>query len=332
MVVPTLPVIGIAPPFEFFQIMKMLAIGLVYILLNVAFLSTLVLVKPLLIPILYCIKPSRRTAKQRGLDNCRRCMNSLFLFVGRWLCVQTFPALFKMHKTCSDHGRETREFMVFLDRSVEGSVQLIAAFGFIVCFIFSTSAVAFFRYFPVEESTECVETDNHGRILFCYSDSSLINSSLPVDCANYSMTELREVQFHYTMALLPVGLGIAVAAALGLAKVGIVGVTILVKVTEGFFTMTKNPQKLPRCCCCCCRLPYANKVYVYSSIILLVIVFLISLSCSIIISRNLFKPDRKEIGPSYPPTIPALLCIPFITHTNMSSSDLYCTILGSPLQ
>ena len=36
-------------------------------------------------------------------------------------------------------------------------------------------------------------------------------------------------------------LGIAVAAALGLAKVVIVGVTIFVKVTEGFLKLTKNP-------------------------------------------------------------------------------------------
>ena len=107
--------------------------------------------------------------------------------------MQTFPALFKMHKTRSDHGSQTREFMVFLDRSVESSVQLIPAFCCIVCCIFSTSAAVFFRYFPVEVSTECLETDNHDRTLFCYSDSSLINSSLPVDCANFSVTELREI-------------------------------------------------------------------------------------------------------------------------------------------
>ena len=40
------------------------------------------------------------------------------------------------------------------------------------------------------------------------------------------------------------GLGIAVVAAFGLAKVGIVGVTIFVKVTEGFFNKTKNLRTL----------------------------------------------------------------------------------------
>ena len=154
--------------------------------------------------------------------------------------MQTFPALFKMHKTRSDHGGQTREFMVFLDRNLEGSVQLIAAFCSIVCCIFSTSTAAFFRYFPAEESAECLEKDSHGRTLFCYS-----NSSLPVDCGNCSVTELRELQFQCYAIALPVGLGIAVAAALGLAKVVIVGVTIFVKVTEGFFMMTKNPQNCP---------------------------------------------------------------------------------------
>ena len=52
-----------------------------------------------------------------------------------------------------------------------------------------------------------------------------------MDCANFSVTELRAIQFQcYVISIL--GLGIAVAAALGLAKVAIVGVTIIVKVTE----------------------------------------------------------------------------------------------------
>ena len=42
---------------------------------------------------------------------------------------------------------------------------------------------------------------------------------------------------------MPTGLGIAVAAALGLAKVTIVSITIFVKVSEGYFKMTKNPLR-----------------------------------------------------------------------------------------
>ena len=316
MVVPTLPVIGVAPPFELFLTVKWIAIALVYVLLIPAFVSTMVLsFKPLLIPILYCIKPSSKTPQQRGLGSCRRCMNSLFLFVGRRLCVQAFPALFKMHKTRSDHGGQTREFMVFLDRRVETSVPFIAAFCSIVCCILYTSTAAFIRYFPVEASAECLEKDNHGRTLFCYSNSSRINSSLPVDCANYSMTELRELEFQCYAVAIPDGLGIAVAAAIGLAKVGIVGVTIFVKVMEGFFAMTKNPQKLSHCCCCCCRLRYANKICVYSSKVLLLIVSVISFICAILVicyTRTERKDPLQFLHYYAYPSLPALLCVPLI--------------------
>ena len=311
MVVPTLPLIEVAPPLVLFQTMKGIAIALSYVLLTAAFVSTLLVSKQLLIPILYCIKPStrRRTPKQRGLNNCRRCITSLFLLVGRWLCVQTFPALFKIQKTRSDHGGQTRKFMVFLDRRVETSVPFIAAFCSIVCCIFSTSAAVFFRYFPAEESTECLEKDKNDRTLFCYS-----NSSFPVDCANYSMTEVRELQFECYAIALPVGIGIAIAAALALAKVGIMGVTIFVKVTEGFFMMTKNPQKLPHCCCCCCRWSYANKCYVYSSKIVLFIVSIISLICSILLVIYFPIKDRRNLSQFlhyYAYTyLPILICAP----------------------
>ena len=82
------------------------------------------------------------------------------------------------------------------------------------------------------------------------SSGVLINSSLPVDCANFSVTELHELQFQCYAIAPPTSLGIAVAAALVLAKVVIVGVTIFVKVTEGFLKMTKNPpRKLQKVCC-----------------------------------------------------------------------------------
>ena len=58
MVVPTLPVLGVVPPFELFQTMNWIAIAHGYVLLIAAVVSTSVLLKPLLIPILYCIKPS----------------------------------------------------------------------------------------------------------------------------------------------------------------------------------------------------------------------------------------------------------------------------------
>ena len=117
MVVPTLPVVGVVPPSMLFHILEMPAITLAYVLLGAAFMSTLVLVKPLLMPLLYCVKPSSKTPEQHGLGGCRRCMNTVFLFVGRLLCVHTFPALFKMHKTRSGHGSQTIAKPIYADLS-----------------------------------------------------------------------------------------------------------------------------------------------------------------------------------------------------------------------
>ena len=188
----------------------------------------------------------------------------------------TFPALFKMHKTRSGYGKPTRSFMVFLDRKVGNSLILVAAFCSIVCSILCSSTKVFLRFFPVEESTECFAKDSHGQSLFCYlSNSSLINSSLPVDCANFSVTELREIQFQCYAIAPPTSLGIAVAAALGLAKVAIVGVTIFVKVTEGFFKMTKNPpRELQEVCC----RNHVNRIHAIAIYSILSSVFLIIVS------------------------------------------------------
>ena len=64
-----------------------------------------------------------------------------------------------------------------------------------------------------------------------------------MDCANFSLTELQELQFQCNGISMP-GLCIAVAVTPGLAIVGSVGVTSL-------FNMTKNPpRKLQEVCCC----------------------------------------------------------------------------------
>ena len=86
--------------------------------------------------------------------------------------MQAFTALLKMDKTRSDHGRQMREIMIFLARSVESSVKLIAAFCSIVYCIFLIPAAAFLQYFPAKVSAECLETDNHGRTLFSQASSN----------------------------------------------------------------------------------------------------------------------------------------------------------------
>ena len=76
-------------------------------------------------------------------------------------------------------------------------------------------------------------------------------------------------------------IGIALAAAMALTKVVIVSVTVYVKVTDGFFKMTKNPpQKLKMCLSrcmprwCCCR--YSRKraiiVYLVSTLVVITLV------------------------------------------------------------
>ena len=245
MVVPTLPVIGVAPSIMFFYILEQLAFVFVAVFLVAATVSSFVLAYFLILS-LWCGEIKGKTPRQCGSSGCRRCMKTVFLFMGRLLFVNTFPALFKKHKTRSDCGSQTRSFMVFLDRKVESSLALIAAFSSIVFGIFCMATTVFLRYFPVEKSEECLEKDSHGRSLFCYSNSS--NSSLPVDCANYSVTELRELDLDCYAIALPAGLGIAVAAALGLTKVATVGVTIYVKVIEAFYKVALNQIGLWRCC------------------------------------------------------------------------------------
>ena len=283
MVVPTLPVIGVTPSIVLFNVLEWLAIAIVYALFGTAVVSTFVVMFPVIVQKHIC--NNSRTPRQRSHSSYYRCMKIPFLFMGRFLCVHTFPTLFKMHKTRSEHGSQTREFMVFLDRKVESSLALITAFSLIVLGIFSTSAMVFFRYFPVEQSSlrECLEKDNHGRPLFCYR-----NSDLPVDCANYSTTESRGLHFKCYALALPTGLGIAVAAALGLAKVATVAVTIFVKVTEGYFKMTKKPsRKLQEWCCCKVPRICANKIYMGLSIVLLLALAIVSETFAILYFRHL---------------------------------------------
>ena len=309
MVVPTLPVFGVTPPFMLFYILTWLVVAFVLVLHAAAIVSTFVLI--LLIPY-WMLR--RRIPRQRGPRGCCGCMKTVFLCVGRWLCVHTFPALFKMHKTRSGHGSQMRSFMVFLDRKVESSLTLVAAFCCMVYSVCYSSTIVFIQYFPVERSEECLEKDSHSRPLFCYSRSS--NSSLPVDCAEYNVTELRELQFAcFTIAIPGHGLGIAIAAALGLAKVTIVSITIFVKITEGYFKMTKKfkpSRKLPWWCCLGSR-KCANGIYVVSSLLLLtIIVPLVStcLSLSLVIANTITDVDLTPLYDSDYMFFPVLVCFP----------------------
>ena len=211
--------------------------------------------------------------------------------------------------------------MVFLDGEVHSSLLLIAAFHSIIFSIFCSCSTVFLRYFPVEESAQCLEKDIHDRSLFCYlSNSSIINSriidpSLPVDCANFSVTELQELQFQCYAIAIPVGLGIAVAATLGLAKVAIVGVTFYVKVTEWFFTVAKNPpRKLQEVCCCNCgkrQCGICMSIYVVMTVFFLCTVAVITLVCGMFFVADYADRDQDPIHITYYVAyvlLPMLIC------------------------
>lgn len=261
-----LPIIG-EPPIQFFTALQTVELVVQCVLVSAASWSLIVLMYLVIFDIIL---------KQR---RCCRWIKTLILFVGRFLCVNMFPALFKKHKVRSDSGRQaTREFMVFLDRKVEKNLALIAAFCSIIFIIFSTSAIVFFRYFLVEESEECREKDNHDRPVFCYDANGYSSSSrLPMDCANLTDHELHELTFQcYALPISIPGIGIAVAAALALTKVAIVGVTCYIKVTVSFYKMARNPPlKLTECCpcCSCCNGRLCITGYVIINIVLFIIGF-----------------------------------------------------------
>ena len=139
-------------------------------------------------------------------------------------------------------------------------------FDFSVIFV---SITVFFAIFPLETSNKCLEKDSKGRSLFCYNNSSLINSNLPVDCANYSVTELRELNFTCYALATPVVLGQAIAAALGFATVPIWGIIGCVKLTKCYFGMTRNPPRILQRGCPIGNRECANIIYISISGVLL---------------------------------------------------------------
>ena len=159
-------------------------------------------------PILPCVLPFVALKK----SSCKW-IGSALSFAGRKLFPSIFPALFTVHKTRSDPGKQsTREFLVFLDRKVENNAGMIFSFWSLVFTTISLSAISFFHYFPVEASEECLERDHHGRSLYCYSASSM-TPSLPIDCLDFNRTERRALHFR-CYAITVTDIGIALAAAI----------------------------------------------------------------------------------------------------------------------
>ena len=129
MAVHELPVFGDVPYVVFFQVLGWLAYTLELVLLVAAFSSSILLFLVLTLQLLYQ-KCCRNTTQRQHRPGCNsRWFRTVFLTVGRLLCVNVFPALFKIHETRSVRSSQMiREFMVFLDREVENDLALITAF------------------------------------------------------------------------------------------------------------------------------------------------------------------------------------------------------------
>ena len=169
---PSLLLFG-TPPELFFTMLMWLNYIVSWVVGVPAFLLSFILFLAAIMQLLYWTCCRWGTKRQSQPCGCCRWMKTVFLSMGRLLCVSMFPALFKKHKThklnvCS--SQTTRAFMVFLDRKVENDLVLVVAFCSTAHIIFALSAMMFIQYFPVhvEYSEECHEEDSHGRALFCY--------------------------------------------------------------------------------------------------------------------------------------------------------------------
>lgn len=204
--------------------------------------------------------------------------------------------------------------MVFLDRDVENNLAIIAAFCSIIYSIFCLSTMVFFQYFPVETSGECLDKDNQERSIFCYlKNVSGAIKHHPVDCADYSMFQLQELHFECYAVAIP-GLGIAVAAALGLAKVGTASVTIFVRATAVFYKMTKKYSRKLEWCCHNGR-NIVNLIYIASCLAALGIVAAITgyISTTLLSNANNSKDYLKPLIAFYYlayVAMPILICFP----------------------
>ena len=237
MTVPTLPRTSWPPPLCFFMALDYGGDALAYLLLFIAFLLAYSY------PFRYCCKCCCEVKCTWVVD--------LLIKGSRILNVFMFPGLFKKLKDRDQRRRQannrlvTRVFILFLDRRVENNFWIIISFYILSLAIFSAGLLAFFRYIPVEISSECLRRDDQGRDLFCYLNGSTwppICTALPVDCAKYNSTnsDMQEIDFLcYSLSVFD--LGIAIAATAALVNLATVGITIYIKVNEFFYK--KNIDK-----------------------------------------------------------------------------------------
>ena len=229
MAVATLPIIG-TPPKEFFLALDYLPFA-VLLLVLIGWQGYIVVT---LLGDHVCRK-----------YQCGKCLDcKLVQFVGNTVCVTLFPNLFKKHKQC--RGSNERTFILFLDRNIENQSRLKYALHSLGFSILLVSALVFFRLFPVALSSECLEKDALLRSLFCYTNQS----DFPVDCIEFATNTTREASDSSTVVCyaLSTSIGLAVAAALGFAKLVAGLVTAYVRASEYWLTKEWKKEKWKKYC------------------------------------------------------------------------------------
>ena len=130
-------------------------------------------------------------------------------------------------------------FMVFLDRDFENNLELKNSLYLLTIAILMSSALVFFRFFPVAVSAECLEMDALLRPLFCYTNES----DFPVDCADFTKnftTAESSDSLNVVCYALATNIGIAVAAAVGFASLVAGLITIYIRASELWFRKKRS--------------------------------------------------------------------------------------------
>ena len=231
----------------------------------------------------------------------RKCSNSLrailaaaFIQGSRKLNVFFFPGLFTKHKgrhkDPTNRCTVTKGFILFLDRRVENNNEILLTFYFMALALFSSALLVFFRYTPVQISSECIERDDQDRSVFCYTIGS--GSNLPVDCARYNSTELEEMQFLCYAISIP-SVGVAIAAAGALAKLASVCITVYIRVSETVYIWSQENTRKK----CANGLCVSYHLIVFSA--LLVVGLTSSLAIALIIQSRWATDEGRVSGRVY---------------------------------
>lgn len=156
---------------------------------------------------------------ERGLKT-RRCIAQAVTTGVHKLLVLLFPHLFSEKKVESE-SNTMRNVLHFIDRPLGGKnaccyYATLLVFGTLVLNVLCMTVLAFFRYFPIEKSSECKEFDSNFRTLYCFTNTS----DLPITCADIDI-DTEVICYAYRLDL-----PMAIGASYGLMKFAAILVTM----------------------------------------------------------------------------------------------------------